>query len=341
MSTVFFLLFLLSCTSSVSVSSKKNDETVLLKIKKQLGNPHGLRWWVEGFDYCDASANVAPDYSYITCTSTGRVKSLVLQNLDLTCSFPKAVCDLRELELFNIYHISGLYGPIPSCITKLSNLVLLIIVDTSLSGSVPDFSYHTKPVNLMGINLSRNQLSGTIPPSLSTLPNLDSLDLSSNYLTGTVPPGLVHTTTPSLVLSNNSFTGELHKSYGSIDFHLIDIGNNRLSGDASFLFGKQKVAVNIVLANNDFEFDLSSMEFSDDLYGFDLSHNKIYGKVPDSFANADGLWYPNLSFNKLCGELPQGGNMWRFNADVFANNTCLCGNPLPPCSNSTVAPPPK
>lgn len=94
------------------------------------------------------------------------------------------------------------------------------------------------------------------------------------------------------------------------------------------------------MANNDFDFDLSNIEFSDKLRGFEINHNKIYGKVPDSFANATLLWYADLSFNRLCGELPKGGNMWRFDARVFANNQCLCGSPLPPCFSFAPAPAP-
>ncbi|KAF3340970.1 polygalacturonase inhibitor 1-like protein [Carex littledalei] len=260
-----------------------------------------------------------------------------LKNLPVTTSFPDAICSLTEIENFILDHNPGFYGPIPSCITKLPNLRLLIITDTSLSGSVPNFYNHT---NIIGINLARNHLSGTIPPSLSTLPNLNYLDLSSNYLTGTIPPGLVHGSRPSLVLKNNNLTGEIPNCYGWVDFQIIILGNNRLSGDASFLFGKQKKTVNIELNNNDFEFDFSKVEFSEYIYGFDLSHNKIYGEVPESFATAAGLYFPKLSFNRLCGELPQGGNMWRFNSEVFANNACLCGNPLPPCSISAPAPAP-
>ncbi|KAJ3700766.1 hypothetical protein LUZ61_004471 [Rhynchospora tenuis] len=235
MSIIFFLVFLLCCTSAVL--STKDDEKVLLKIKKQLGNPYGLSWWVKGFDYCNASANIAPDYSYITCTNTSRVRSILLQNLDVTAPFPGAICELTEVQDILLSHDPRLYGPIPSCITELPNLWEVIITDTSLSGPVP--SFHNSP-NLLAINLARNHLS----------------------------------------------------------------------------------------------------EFSDYLYGFDLRHNKIYGKVPDSFATAAGLWYPNLSYNKLCGELPREGNMWRFSAEVFANNTCLCGKPLPPCSNLAPAPAP-
>ncbi|KAJ1684864.1 hypothetical protein LUZ63_016254 [Rhynchospora breviuscula] len=326
MSIIFFFLFFLSCTSSVLCT--KDDEKVLLKIKKQLGDPDNLSWWVKGFDYCDASANTAPDFSYITCTDTGRVRSILLQNLDVTAPFPNAICELTEVQDLLLNHDPGLSGPIPSCITELPNLWEVIITDTSLSGPVPSFYNNS---NLLGINLARNHLSGTIPSSFSNLPKLDYLEISGNYLTGTIPPQLVHASSSSLVLSNNSLSGELPKCYAGVDFWLIDVGGNQLTGDASFLFGKEKKAVNIVLANNEFEFDLSNVEFSDNIYGFDLSHNKIYGKVPDSFATAAGLYFPNLSSNKLCGELPKGGNMGRFNAAVFANNSCLCGYPLPPC----------
>ncbi|XP_078170515.1 polygalacturonase inhibitor 2-like [Carex rostrata] len=333
MSSIFFLL-LLSFTAS-SVLSTKDDEIALLKIKKQLGNPDGLRWWVKGFDFCDINANEVPQNSFITCTSTGRVRTLQFENLAITTSFPDAICSLTEIDFLQISNIPGFYGSIPSCITKLSNLRTLNIFDTSLSGPVPSFYNHT---NMIGIYLARNHLSGTIPPSLSTLPNLAYLELPSNYLTGTIPPGIFHRSSHTLDLSNNSLTGEIPKCYGLVDFWIILLANNRLSGDASVLFGKDKMTGKIDLANNDLEFDLSHVEFSNNLYEFDLSHNKIYGKVPNSLATAAGLYFPNLSFNKLCGELPQGGNMWRFNAAFFADNACLCGNPLPSCSILAPAP---
>ncbi|KAJ4820550.1 Polygalacturonase inhibitor protein [Rhynchospora pubera] len=341
-SSIFFLVLLLCCTSLVF--SSRYDENTLLEIKQQLGYPYGLGWWVKGFDYCNESANVAPEYSQITCTSTGRVESLVLHDLNGRAvarypPFPDGICGLTYLVALDVYEIN-VFGSIPSCITKLSHLVRLGITKTYLSGPVPGFSGQTKPTNLTNIDLSGNQLSGTIPPSLFTLPKLDTLNLASNNLTGTIPPGILHTKNPALLLTNNSLSGELPKSYGSVEFSRIDVGGNQLGGDASFLFGKQK-AQYIVLANNNFEFDLSYIEFSDNIYGVDLSHNKIYGKVPDSFATAQNLWYPNLSFNRLCGELPKGGNMWRFGPAVFANNSCLCGPPLPPCSNWAPAPAPE
>ncbi|KAJ1704432.1 hypothetical protein LUZ63_004211 [Rhynchospora breviuscula] len=246
MSIIFLLLFLLCCNTPV-LSTKNSDESALLKIKKQLGDPPFLSSWVKGFNFCDAAFR--------------------------TSSVPD---------------------------------------ETSVSGRVPHFYNNS---NLDVIVLARNNLSHSIPPSLSTLPILTYLNLSSNHLTGTIPKSLVNV-------------------WG------IDVGNNQLHGDASFLFGNQSKVGVIILANNSFKFDLSYVEFTDNLYEVDISHNKIYGKVPSSFATAFGLAYANLSFNRLCGELPQGGIMGRFSAAVFANNRCLCGYPLPPCSNSSPAPAP-
>lgn len=143
-----------------------------------------------------------------------------------------------------------------------------------------------------------------------------------------------------LALSNNNLTGELPKCYGLVDFYEIDVGNNHISGNASFLFEKPKSILNVVLANNAFEFDLSSKEFSDYLCWLDLSHNKIYGKVPDSFMTAPSVWAANFSFNRLCGELPQGEKMRYVGAEFFTNNECLCGRPLPPCFKFALAPAP-
>ncbi|KAF3332162.1 polygalacturonase inhibitor 1-like protein [Carex littledalei] len=256
---------------------------------------------------------------------------------NVSAPFPDAICGLTKLENLEIYTFPGLHGPIPSCITKLANLSNVIIRGTSVSGGVPSFSNNT---NLNSINLVGNHLSGTIPPSLSTLPNLRFLGLSQNHLTGTIPPGIVSGRSPILWLGHNNLTGEIPKSYGLVDFFYINVEYNQLSGDASFLFGKHKNTTEILLNNNDFEFDLSYVEFSDKLNSLDLSHNKIYGKVPEFIASSTELIYFYVPFNRLCGELPKGFNMWRFSAGDFENNKCLCGDPLPPCFNSAPAPAP-
>ncbi|KAJ3708946.1 hypothetical protein LUZ61_012651 [Rhynchospora tenuis] len=286
MSIILLLVYLLCCNTPV-LSTKNSDEIALLKIKQQLGDPPFLSSWVKGFNFCNIISGptglISDGIISVGCTNTSRVDSFVIRHLiNFTAPFPEAICGLTLLRILEIYQIPSLYGQIPSCITKLFNLNQVVISETSVSGRVPHFYNNT---NLSLIELARNNLSHSLPPSLSTLPNLNYLNLSSNQLTGTIPTSYVNV-------------------WG------IDVGNNQLH------------------------------EFRANLFEVDLSHNKIYGKVPASFAIAVALAYADLSFNRLCGELPQGGIMGRFSAAVFANNRCLCGHPLPPCPNSSPAPAP-
>ncbi|XXG76775.1 hypothetical protein AAC387_Pa08g1061 [Persea americana] len=45
------------------------------------------------------------------------------------------------------------------------------------------------PISLMGLNLSKNQLTGRIPENISGLRQMESLDLSCNWLSGRIPRG--------------------------------------------------------------------------------------------------------------------------------------------------------
>lgn len=194
-------------------------------------------------------------------------------NLDsyLKAPFPDAVCDLTELENLVLYGGSGLYGLIPSCITKMTFLYRLVIRETALTGPMSNFYNNTR---IRYVDLSHNHLSGTIPSSLSTLPSLGYMDLSSNYLTGTipssfssvayldlssnyltggVPPRFFDHSYSALKLSDNNLTGDMPPYFGwSMTFFLIDVSNNRLSGDALVLFGREKSTYIISLGNNNF-----------------------------------------------------------------------------------------
>ncbi|KAF3321490.1 Polygalacturonase inhibitor 1 [Carex littledalei] len=110
---------------------------MLLKMKKQLGNPDILRKWVKGFEYCGIKFYKPPDsFVYIACTGTGRVSNLRIKNRDFSATFPYAICGLTELVSLHIYNWPRLHGPIPPCIHKLVNLSLLVITETSLSDSL-------------------------------------------------------------------------------------------------------------------------------------------------------------------------------------------------------------
>ncbi|KAJ8448494.1 LOW QUALITY PROTEIN: hypothetical protein Cgig2_012138 [Carnegiea gigantea] len=164
----------------------------------------------------------------------------------------------------------------------------------------------------------------------STTPPLGAIFLERNQLTGSVPEsfgGLKNNKDLYVRLAKNKLSGPLPKSLGAVDFTVIDLSRNQFTGDASFFFRGSKGLQDVDLSRNKFSFNIGEVT----LIIFDLSHNKIYGTLPPSLAKLSNLQQFNVSYNRLCGPIPTGGNLDRFDKYRYAHNKRLCGSPLPPC----------
>lgn len=146
----------------------------------------------------------------------------------------------------------------------------------------------------------------------------------SKIAAGPIPPG--YSKFGGIELTNNQLSGTLPKTF--LDVFNLQLANNNLEGDASFLFGSTKGANVIDISGNKFSFDLGKVKVSKKLYTLDVSRNQIYGKLPQGIENVLNL---NVSYNLLCGEIPQRGNLQKFNVSAYFHNKCLCGSPLPKC----------
>lgn len=122
-------------------------------------------------------------------------------------------------------------------------LGLLRLIDLSsnrLTGHIP--MQLTDLVELKQLNLSRNNLSGTIPDSIRRL-KLDSLDLSRNQLCGEIPMGLAYIFSLAYMdLSYNRLSGTIPTGTQLQTFDAIRYsGNAGLCGPlASYSFSLQK-----------------------------------------------------------------------------------------------------
>ncbi|CAN7069248.1 unnamed protein product, partial [Brassica rapa subsp. trilocularis] len=320
-SLLFFITYLITIATSKDLCNQ-NDKNTLLKIKKSLNNPYHLASWHPETDCCSWYCLECGD-----ATVNHRVISLTIFAGQISGQIPPEVGDLPYLQSLMFHRITNITGQIPSTITKLKYLRSLRLSWLNLTGPVPEFL--SQLMNLEYLSLSFNQLSGSIPSSLALLPKLSYVDLSRNKLTGTIPEsfGSFPAELAYLILSHNQLSGSIPKSLGNLDFNRIDFSRNKFTGDASMLFGANKTTFSIDLSRNIFQFDLSRVVLHESLGVLDLNHNGITGSIPVQWTEYS-LQILNVSYNRLCGPIPTGGSLQRFDSYTYFHNKCLCGAPL-------------
>ncbi|PIA36637.1 hypothetical protein AQUCO_03300085v1 [Aquilegia coerulea] len=326
---LFTLLFSSLTTISFSATKQRchpNDYKVLMQIKKSLNNPYHLASWVPNTDCCE--------WYCLECDEkTNRVRALTIFSGEISGQIPSAIGDLPYLDSLVFRKLSNITGSIPRSITKLKNLRSVRISWLNLTGPVPAFL--SELPNLEFLELNFNKFSGSIPPSFSKFTKLEALHLDRNKLTGTIPESFGHFkgSVPDMYLSHNQLTGTIPKSFVNMDFERIDLSRNKLVGDASMLFKPNGSTQFLDISRNMFEFDFSKVKFPKSLISLDINHNKIYGSIPKDIVKIDYFQIFNASYNGLCGEIPTGGDMARFDYSTYIHNKCLCGPPLKKCTS--------
>jgi hypothetical protein len=105
-----------------------------------------------------------------------------------------------------------------------------------LSGSIPPGLGNL--ANLQELDVFSNQLSGSIPPELGNLANLFYLDLGSNQLSGSIPPELGNLANLKwLYLDSNQLRGPLPQSLTNLDtlaYFYFDVGLLCVPDNATF-----------------------------------------------------------------------------------------------------------
>ncbi|MQM01081.1 hypothetical protein Taro_033830 [Colocasia esculenta] len=289
-------------TALSAATCNPDDKHALLQLKKALGDPHTLVTWT-------ADTNCCMQWFAMDCDpNNGRVTSLHIYEFDAAGSLPSSIGDLPYLDTLTFRMSPNLTGPLPPELSKLAKLQTLWMDWNSLTGPVPAFLGWMARLNY--INLSFNKLSGFIPPSLGHLPQLMALYLDNNRLKGTIPASLGRLRRPTGIyigLRHNHLTGPVPPSFRNLNIIRIDLSWNQISGDPSVLFktgGWSAMSLSIDLSRNHLEFDLSKANFSSNLWRLDLSHNRVYGNIPAPLATIEELESLNLSYNRLCGEIP-------------------------------------
>ncbi|KAL2496962.1 putative LRR receptor-like serine/threonine-protein kinase [Forsythia ovata] len=276
-----------------------------------------------------------------------QLREIEMQYNELNGSIPTSLGFLENLQKLNLTS-NKLIGDIPYRILNLSSLVEISFGNNSLSGSLPtDICYNLPKLEMLRI--SRNQISGNIPPSLGRCTNLKLLSLSHNNFAGSIPMEIGNlsklqilylgvnnlignipneignlSTLQHLYLDRNGFSGTVPYSIGSLsNLKVLDIDINRLHGQIPESIFNLSMLQKLSIVNNNISGNLPSSIANGlpDLEILFFGGNQFSGEIPGCISNFSKLIKLDLTSNSFSGRVPMNlGNLQNLQRLYFNDN---------------------
>ncbi len=149
-----------------------------------------------------------------------------------------------------------------------------------------------------------NNLTGTIPPELGNLNNLEKLTFNRNKLSGNIPPELGNLNNlTNLILAGNDLIGSIPPELGNLDgLTYLNLTYNDLSGSIPAEIGDLSNLTQLWLSNNQLIGDIPpQLGNLTDLTLMLLYNNQLTGNIPPEIGNLPNLTNLRLYDNQLSG----------------------------------------
>ncbi|XP_052620884.1 receptor-like protein EIX2 [Lactuca sativa] len=296
--------------------------------------------------------------SFVCQIVDGFLSFLDLSHNSLIGQLPDCLWRFKGLQVLNLGH-NNLFGRIPPSVGSLIQLQVLYLFKNNFSGELPLSLKNC--TGLISLNLRANKflvmcLSGLGKTyQLCQLGNLQIVDLSMNNLHGTIPSCLSNLT--SMVhqggilqdvyfqtsINNIVYASGIYVDHAMIQWQggeheflstlklvkSIDLSSNNLTGQIPYQITNLSdlIALNFSMNALSGEIPQHIGEMKK-LLTVDLSRNNLSGRIPSSMSQMSLLNDLDLSFNNLSGRIPTSTQLQSFQPSRYNGNACLCGPPL-------------
>ncbi|XP_010535804.1 PREDICTED: pollen receptor-like kinase 3 [Tarenaya hassleriana] len=160
--------------------------------------------------------------------------------------------------------------------------------------------------SVTGIHVTRLGLTGEISvQDLKALTSLRTLRLDNNMLSGPLPPFHMLRGLKSLLLSNNSFSGEISDDFfkDMPQLKRLFLDNNHFAGQIPTSLMQLLVLEEIHLQGNQFSGQIPELTDANKiLKSIDLSNNDLEGEIPKSISERKNLEMNFRGNQRLCGQ---------------------------------------
>ncbi|OEL13247.1 putative LRR receptor-like serine/threonine-protein kinase [Dichanthelium oligosanthes] len=298
----FILVFIAFFCASVGIGSSNGIETdkmSLLEFKRAitLDPQQALISWNDSNHLCH--------WQGVHCRTKNplRVTSLDLAKQGLVGQISPSLGNITFLKYIILVE-NRFNGEIPSSLGHLHHLQALYLSENMLRGIIPSFANCSI---LKELWLDRNNLVGQFPADLPH--RLQQLQISYNNITGFIPPSLANITTLNMLSCvTNIIQGNIPCEFAKLpNLRLLYVGGNKFTGGFQQAILNLSTLVHLNVAINNLIGDIPSSIGNSlpNLTVLQLGGNFFHGNIPSSLTNASKIYYLDLSGNNFTGIVPR------------------------------------
>eukprot|EP00252_Welwitschia_mirabilis_P007403 TRINITY_DN1870_c0_g1_i8.p1 TRINITY_DN1870_c0_g1~~TRINITY_DN1870_c0_g1_i8.p1 ORF type:complete len:982 (+),score=73.04 TRINITY_DN1870_c0_g1_i8:121-3066(+) len=237
-------------------------------------------------------------------------KLVSLETIDVTTNYfsgriPASLGNVSALRSFNLAENPFRPGPIPAEFSSLTKLETFFLYDCNLQGELPEFLFNFPALRLLDVSV--NNISGSITPAIGKLKKLYSLELYQNQVSGSLPPEFGNLTSLNdFDASKNRFSGSLPPEIGNLKrLSYFVMEANFLSGEIPATLAEIPSLITISLYKNNLSGPLPAKLGSISAFDtIDVSENRLTGALPADICKNGNLKYFLVLENRFSGSIP-------------------------------------